>query len=94
MVLHPDLAKETDSGLLSPKHKLLPLSACYESDLSHDRATRRSTGGAARMTGKGVVINKPKRQTSIEASTCGAELSVGRADTGHCEKIPCVSRIL
>ena len=74
-------------GLLPSKYKLLPLVACHGSNIANERATRRSTGGAAGIAGKREIIHKPTRQTSLEESTYGAELSAGRAGIDHCEKI-------
>ena len=58
MVCCPDSAEEIDSVLLIPKHKSLLMSTCCNSDISHDRVTRRSIGGVAGIVRKTIVIHK------------------------------------
>ena len=69
--------EEIESVVIPPKHKLLPLIVCYDSDLAHYSVTRVSTGVIVVMVGKSAIIHKLKRQTSIETSTCGPELNAG-----------------
>ena len=61
MARYPNSLEETDSGLPVPKHEPSPLSMHCDSDLSHDRVTRRSIGGVVGMIGKKIIIHKSKR---------------------------------
>ena len=94
MVLCPYSAEEIDSVLPMPKHKSLPLLACYDADLSYDRVTRRLIGGVVGVVGKIIVIHKSKRHTSVETSTYGAELNAGRVGIEHCQEIRYMLRSL
>ena len=78
MVRFPDAVEEIFSGLPLPKYEPLPLSACYDSNLSHHRVMRRSTCGVAGIVGKIEIIHNPKRETSSETPTHDAKLNSGK----------------
>ena len=91
---YPDSVEEIYVGLTISKHKPLPLSTFYDSDLAHDRITRRSIDDVVGMVEKIAINHKPKRQTSIETSTYSAELSVGRVSIEHFQEMRCMLRSL
>ena len=61
MVHYLDAEEEIHSGLSPPKHKPLPLVAFYDSDIAHDKDTKRSIGGVVGMVGKIAIIHDLKR---------------------------------
>ena len=63
MMICPDAAEEIDFSLTPPRFKPLSLVTYHDSDLAHDRETRRSTGGIVGIVDKTKIIHKIKRHT-------------------------------
>lgn len=94
MIRCPDATEEIDSGILPSKYELLPLVTRCDSDLDHDRVTRRSICGGVVILGKIAKTHKPQRQTGIQTSTCGAELNDRRVGIECCQEIRHICRSL
>ena len=80
---YPDASESPylDECLPDPRWSELQVSAFSDSDLAHDKVTRRSVTGMVLMAGSTPIIYSAKRQGCISAPTYSAELMAVREAT-------------
>ena len=91
---YPDAAEEIDAKVPQPRIDELEITVFVDSDLAHDRSTRRSITGLLILVGRTPVYFMSKRQGAIATSTYGAEFCAMRTAVEEVQSVRYMLRCL